>query len=111
MNLPPKDYTKQENIIAECLDSFGLRYEQQSEFPPYTVDFYIPEIAMVVEADGKYGHLAKRDAKRDIYLGREDNIEYILHVKAFTKERIRETLWRALNKLEGNPESLNKLNA
>ena len=42
MNLPPRDFTKQENIIAECLDDFGLRYEQQYDFPPYTVDIYIP---------------------------------------------------------------------
>ena len=106
MNLLPKDYTKQENIIAKCLDEFGLRYEQQSEFPPYTVDFYIPEILMVVEADGKYGHLAKRDVKRDAALGQRDNIEYILHVKDKTQERIKKTLWRALSKLEKPDESL-----
>ena len=52
MNLPPKEYTKQENIIAECLDEFGMRYSQQTSFPPYIVDFYVSEIKMVVEADG-----------------------------------------------------------
>ena len=99
MNLPPKDYTPQENLIAECLNEFGLRYEQQYEFWPYTADFYIPEIQMVIEADGKYGHLKKRDVKRDIALGRRDDVQYILHIRLFTKKRIKETLWQGLNKL------------
>ena len=29
MNLPPKDYTQQETLIAQVLDDLGLRYEQQ----------------------------------------------------------------------------------
>ena len=61
----PKDYTLQENLIAECLSEFGLRYEQQHMFWPYTVDFYILELRMIIEADGRYGHLRKNDIKRD----------------------------------------------
>ena len=100
----PKDYTSQENIIADCLSDLGLRYEQQADFAPYTPDFYIPEIKMIVEADGKYGHLRKRDVKRDIALSKHDEIEYILHIRAFTKKRIKETLWQGLNKLGDKPE-------
>jgi len=100
MQVLPKDYTPQENLIAECLSEFGLRYEQQYEFWPYTADFYIPELKMVIEADGKYGHLRKRDIKRDIALGKHDDVVYILHVQLFTKERIKEILWQGLNKLE-----------
>ena len=100
MTLPPKDYTAQENIIADCLSEFGLRYEQQADFAPYTPDFYIPEIKMLIEADGKYGHLRKRDVKRDVALSKYDEIEYILHVRAFTKVRIKEIIWQGLNKLE-----------
>ena len=100
MQVLPKDYTPQENLIAECLSEFGLRYEQQYEFWPYTTDFYIPELKMVIEADGKYGHLRKRDVKRDIDLGKHDDIVYILHIRLFTKERIKEMLWQGLNKLE-----------
>ena len=99
MNLLPKDYTDQENIIAECLSEFGLRYEQQYEFSPYTADFYIPELKMVIEADGKYGHLHKRDVKRDVFLSKCDNVDYILHIRDFTKAKIKETLWQGLNKL------------
>ena len=99
MNLLPKDYTTQENFIAECLSEFGLRYEQQSEFWPFTVDFYIPEIQMVVEADGKYGHFKKRDINRDIDLNKQPGVKYILHIKDDTKEKIKEILWQGLNKL------------
>ena len=92
MTLLPRDYTAQENIIAECLSEFGLRYEQQYEFWPYTPDFYIPELKMIIEADGKYGHLRKRDVKRDVELSRNENVVYILHIRESTKEKIKETL-------------------
>ena len=99
MNLLPKDYTSQENIIAECLSEFGLRYEQQHDFWPYTVDFYIPELKMIIEADGKHGHLRKRDVKRDMELMQLAMVKGVLHIKETTYESIKETLWRALNKL------------
>ena len=73
MNLPPRDFTKQENLIAECLDEFGIRYEQQLEFFPYIVDFFVAELEMVIEADGIYGHLQKKDKKRDEYLLKHQN--------------------------------------
>ena len=99
MNILPKDYTPQEQIIAECLTEFGLRYDPQYEMGPYTVDFYIPEIGTVVEADGRHGHLQKRDRKRDAYLLEEGSVEYIIHIKEFTKDTIKEILWQELNKL------------
>ena len=100
MNLPPKDYTQQEKIIALNLDTLGFRYSEQHSFFPYTVDFYIPELKMVIEADGKYGHLKKRDLKRDLSLAEYDEIDYILHITAFTHSEIEEMLWQGLNKLE-----------
>ena len=99
MNLPPKDYTKQENIIAECLDKAGLRYAPQYEIFPYTVDFYIPEIKIVIEADGKMWHLKKSDKKRDSYLIKQFDVEHVIHIKDFTKEKIEEKLWQELSKL------------
>jgi len=99
MNLPPRDYTDQENLIAKCLDEFGLRYEQQAYYHPYILDFYIPEIKMVVEADGVYGHLSKRDRKRDKDLLSIDEIEYIVHIKEKTLGKIKDTLWLELTKL------------
>ena len=99
MNLPPRDFTKQELIIARSLDEFGLRYDEQVYYHPYTVDFYIPEIKMVIEADGVYGHLSKRDAMRDEALLCLDDIEYIIHIKEQTIEKIKDKLWLELNKL------------
>ena len=104
MTLLPRDYTAQENLIADCLSEFGLRYEQQYEFWPYTADFYIPELKMVIEADGKYGHFKKRDVKRDMDLNRRQDIKYILHIRLVTKEKIKETLWQELNKLGKDPK-------
>ena len=99
MMFKPRDYTAQENIIAECLSEFGIRYEQQCAFDPYTVDFLIADIRMVIEADGVYGHLRKRDIKRDAYLVTRYDIEYILHIKETNKEEIKKILWQGLNKL------------
>tara|TARA_R110000744_G_scaffold105582_1_gene201748 strand:- start:171 stop:491 length:321 start_codon:yes stop_codon:yes gene_type:complete len=106
MNLPPRDYTVQENIISGFLSEFGLRYVEQYDFFPYTVDFFIPELNMVIEADGKYGHLRKRDRERDMVLSTKYEVEYILHIDATTKERIKDTLWQGLNRLnlEVSPE-------
>ena len=106
MNLPPRDYTPQEQIIADCLNEFGIRFEQQYDFFPYTTDFYIPDVNMVIEADGKYGHLTKRDVKRDIDLCTKHEVSYILHIKDFTKEKIGKTLWLGLNKLSEEENQL-----
>ena len=95
----PRDYTAQENIIADCLSEFGLRYEQQADFAPYTPDFYIPELKMIVEADGIYGHLRKSDNKRDSFLIQQEDVEHILHIKDFNKEQIKANLLIGLEKL------------
>ena len=84
MNLPPKDYTDQEYKIAECLSDLGLRYEQQADFFPYILDFYIPELKMVIEADGVYGHLKKRDEIRDIALLVYQEIESVIRIREST---------------------------
>ena len=99
MNLPPKDYTQQESLIAQALDEFGIRYEQQYPVSKYTLDFYIPDIKMGVEADGIYGHFRKRDVKRDFELMMYPNIESILRIDGTIYTEIKETLWQALNKL------------
>ena len=96
MNLPPKDYTKQEQLIAAELSRLGLRYDQQVEVHPYTVDFFIPELGMIIEADGIYGHLQKRDTQRDANLLRTYGIDNILHIKDNTKEGVKNTLCQAL---------------
>jgi very-short-patch-repair endonuclease len=101
----PKDYTKQENIIANCLSEFGIRYEQQYNFYPYLVDFFIPDIRMVIEADGIYGHLRKRDIQRDQILVDNYGVEYILHITETSKKEIKDILWQGLNKLPDDQPS------
>lgn len=94
----PRDYTQQEKLVEQCLQVTGLRYDNQVEFGKYTVDFYIDEIKTVVEADGVYGHLRKRDRKRDNELY-ESGVKHIIHIKEKTHQRICEELWQALDKL------------
>jgi len=95
----PKDFTQQEVFVQKYLDKTGLRYANQVEFGQYTVDFYVAELNLVIEADGVYGHLRKRDKRRDEHL-QELGIKYIIHVKEKTYKKIEETLWQELNKLE-----------
>lgn len=94
--MPPRDFTKQENIIAQILSEMGLRYEQQYVVGVYTVDFYISEIQYIIEADGVYGHLRKADAERDRVL-QSMGIKRVIHIKETTKSAIQEAL---MNELE-----------
>ena len=103
--LPPRDYTAQENIIAEYLSEWGLRYDTQVWFQPYTVDFFIPEIHTVIEADGIYGHLSSQDKRRDerlLYMY-DDDVHTVIHCRETTKTKIKDFLWQELNKL-GQPQ-------
>ena len=96
MRFLPKDYTDQEQLIAEELSELGLRYDQQVPIQSYTVDFFVPELGLVIEADGVYGHLRKRDTYRDSELMRIYGISDILHIKESTKEGVKDTLCRVL---------------
>ena len=96
----PRDHTSQENIIEGYLSEWGLRYEMQASFPPYTVDFLIPELNMVIEADGVYGHLQTKDRIRARKLIETGEILIVLHCKETTKGKIKDFLWQELNKLE-----------
>ena len=85
----PRDFTGQENLVAEALSELGVGYVQQLEFGTYTVDFFLPDNGLVIEADGFWGHLRKADRIRDAAL-LETNIEIkdILHIKSTTKSGI-----------------------
>ena len=99
VNLRPKDYTQQEQHIQHLLDECGLRYDTQYSFINYIVDFWIAEIGLVIEADGVYGHLKKRDVKRDMELLEIPAITNVLHIKETNKEEIKKVLWQALDNL------------
>ena len=99
--LLPKDFTNQEKIIASCLSKLGLRFTEQFNISKYTVDFWIPELAMVIEADGMMGHLRKADAKRDEALLKdtEVDVEHVLHISSTSHEPIMEEICQALDNL------------
>jgi len=97
--LLPKDFTKQEKIIADCLSKLGIRYTEQFNVLQYTVDFWVPELSMVIEADGPMGHLRKADAKRDEALMETSDIEYVLHITSTTSDLIMEELCLVLDNL------------
>ena len=99
----PKDYTKQEIIIANVLSDMGLRYDTQVPMSNYIADFFISELGMIIEADGIYGHLRKRDVRRDADLMRIYGVKNILHIKENSKVGVQDTLWQALNKLAEEP--------
>ena len=99
MRYLPKDYTRQEQLIADELSELGFRYDQQVPIYQYTADFFVPELGLVIEADGVYGHLRKRDAFRDSEIMRVFGIENVLHIRENTKEGVRETLCQALENL------------
>lgn len=85
----PRDYTDQENLVAEILDEFGFRYERQLEFGTRNVDFYISETEEVIEVDGIYGHLRKADKKRDEELVEFPDIRKVNHVTGTTRKDLK----------------------
>ena len=80
--MPRKSHSLQENQIARVLDQGGVR------------DFIITEMDVIIEADGPFGHFAKRDALRDEYL-KEAGYE-IVHVKEKTYKDIKAKIWQEL---------------
>ena len=103
MNLPPRDNTPQEVTIRKVLDELGLRHDDQHFFLNFIVDFWIPEIGMIIEADGVYGHLKKRDMKRDMALMGVPQVKHILHIRDTQQDQIKETIWQALSRLTDEP--------
>ena len=85
-----KDYTKQEQVVAQVISDLGLRYEQQYTVGPYTVDFYLPELQIVIEADGVYGHFRRSDAKRDAALNKYGFA--VIHIGEHSKAKIKQIL-------------------
>ena len=94
---PSKEYTKQENLIAECLDSLGIRYAQQISCGKYILDFVI-ESTIALEADGVYGHFSKREKERDLYV--KTCYNYIVHIESQSKKEIMKELEEKLLCLE-----------
>ena len=106
--MPHKDFTPQEELTADVLKEYGIRFIQQWNVPytKYIADFYIPELSMVLECDGAIGHLRKADAKRtEIILQKAvDEVKQVSRVDAMTKSKLKEQIWQVLTALDqGNP--------
>ena len=83
------------------MSNLGLRYAEQFNILNYTVDFWVSELNMVIEADGQMGHLRKADAKRDAALlaGQEIQVSQVVHISATDVHVIMEELCQVLDKL------------
>ena len=64
--------TSIERAVAARLAYIGFDFIPEAPFGPYNVDFLIPSMMCVIEADGDYWHsrpgVKARDARKDIYL-------------------------------------------
>ncbi len=59
-----KGHKRLHSLVVDC----GLDVDDEVEFPPYTVDIYVPELHVAIEYDGpKHDQRAQklRDQKRD----------------------------------------------
>lgn len=83
------------------MSKLGLRYTEQFNISKYTVDFWIPELSMIIEADGMMGHLRKADEKRDeeLLADTEIEVEHIVHISSISHEPIMEEICQVLDKL------------
>ena len=106
--MPYKDFTPQEELTADILTEYGIRFVQQWDVPytNYIADFYIPELQMVLECDGAIGHLRKADEKRTEMILRKavDEVKQVSRVDAVTKNKLKEQIWQVLIASDqGNP--------
>ena len=90
------------NLRRKQLD--GVQCYRQKPLGPYIVDFYLPEIRLVIEVDGSQ-HLTEfglaADRKRTVYLEslglkviRFDNRQVLLETNAVLEVIWRELIWR-----------------
>ena len=93
-----KGPTRLELAVRGLLDGFGVEFIEQHPIGVYTVDFYIPKIGLVIEADGAYWHKSEaRERARDAYLMRPGNgVTDVVHL---SEEKLKP--W-TMNKREWN---------
>ena len=61
-----------ETTVRKFLEDLGIEFECQKGFGRFVVDFVLPDLRIIIEADGSYWHSKKvstdRDERRDSYL-------------------------------------------
>ncbi len=69
-----------EKAVREAIQQIGWEFEQEKQIGRYSVDFYIPNLRLVIEADGEYWHKLRRvkeqDGRKNKYLA-DQNIGII----------------------------------
>ena len=95
--LAQKGYeTSTEKQTRKWLEGLGVEFKKQFSIGKYFVDFYIPELKMIIEADGDYWHSNQsEDIKRDIEIKKKLPEDWIILHFHFGSEYI--------GKIESNP--------
>lgn len=76
-----KGPTRLELAGRTLLDSLGVEFDEQVPIGNHTVDFYVPKIRLVVEADGWFWHRHEaKERSRDAYLLRNPLVDHIVHL-------------------------------
>lgn len=87
--------------VAKTLDSLKIEYEPQKIIGFYIVDFYIPSLNLIIEADGNWHNepeRKKRDKKRDRWLTSK-GYHLVRMTDAEIKKNAEETVTAAINKV------------
>ncbi len=84
-------------------DQMGVRFRRQYPVPPFTLDFYCPELKLNIELDGEQ-HNPEEDAKRDAQL-KAKGIEVIRIPSLEIWDNVRLTeigdyIWRRVQELK-----------
>jgi len=67
-NTPDNKFrSKPHRRIESLLEEININFESEKYFLPYTVDIYLPEWHLAIEADGPY-HSKNKDKVRDGWL-------------------------------------------
>ena len=78
--------------IEKILSDLGLAFMPEEPFPPYSVDIYLSEWHIGIEADGPL-HNARKDEKRDAYLLEEYGLSILrIPQKNFRTEDAKEAI-------------------
>ena len=59
--------TEAEVVFQQILEDQGYRFRTQTIVLGYIVDFYLPDIGLIIEVDGQ-SHNKEKDIKRDLIL-------------------------------------------
>jgi very-short-patch-repair endonuclease len=87
--------TEYEAKVEAWLKERGVKYEKQKQIGRYFVDFYVPEIQTIYEADGAYWHKNQmNDIKRDAGIKKVMPDAKIIHIHFYDERHSPENMDR-----------------